>query len=84
MFYLEFFRILQLLCNVINIIGFVVYLTTLLQWLDYIDDKVISEWWLIGKALVGSGRDLILRYYPGIRLEGLRKPRKILIRDSEH
>jgi hypothetical protein len=37
-----------------------------------IDDRVTSEWW-IRKNFVGSGRGLILRYYPGIRLEGLRK-----------
>jgi len=30
--------------------------------------------------LVGSGRGLILRYYPGIRLEGLRKTTKTSIR----
>jgi hypothetical protein len=30
--------------------------------------------------LVGSGRGLISRYYPGIRLEGLRKTTKISIR----
>jgi hypothetical protein len=27
---------------------------------------------IIGKDLLGSGRGLILRYYPGIRLEGLK------------
>jgi hypothetical protein len=32
----------------------------------------MSEW-LIGKHLEGSGRGLILRYYPGIRLEEPRK-----------
>jgi hypothetical protein len=30
------------------------------------------------KDLVGSGHDLILRYYPGIRLEGLSKTTKQL------
>jgi hypothetical protein len=32
---------------------------------------VIIEWG-IGKDLEGSGRGLILKYYLGIRLEGLR------------
>jgi hypothetical protein len=32
--------------------------------------------------LVGSGRGLILRYYPGIRMEGLRKTTKNLTQDS--
>jgi hypothetical protein len=47
-----------------------------------VNDRVISEWWWIGKDLVGSDRSLILRYYPGIRLEGLRKTTKILNQDS--
>jgi hypothetical protein len=34
------------------------------------------------KYLVGSGRNLILRYYPGIRQEGLRKTTKPLNQDS--
>jgi hypothetical protein len=34
---------------------------------------MISEWLWIGKDFAGSGRGLILRYYPGIRLVGLRK-----------
>jgi hypothetical protein len=34
---------------------------------------MISERWWIGKDLVGSGRGIILRHYPGIRLDGLRK-----------
>jgi hypothetical protein len=32
-----------------------------------VDDRMISEWWWIGKDLVESGRGLILMYYPGIR-----------------
>jgi hypothetical protein len=35
------------------------------------NERVISEWW-IGKNLEGSGGGLILRFYPGILLEGLR------------
>jgi hypothetical protein len=35
-----------------------------------------------GKNLVGSGRGLILRYYPGIRQEGLRKTTNNLNQDS--
>jgi hypothetical protein len=38
-----------------------------------VDDRMTSEWWYNGKDLVGSGRGVILRYYPGTRLEGLRK-----------
>jgi hypothetical protein len=34
------------------------------------------------KKSVGSGRGLILRYYLGIRLEGLRKTTKSLRQDS--
>jgi hypothetical protein len=34
------------------------------------------------KDLIGSGHDLILRYYPGIRLKGLRKTTKNLNQDS--
>jgi hypothetical protein len=30
------------------------------------------------KNLQGSGRGLILRYYPGIRMEGMRKTSKLL------
>jgi hypothetical protein len=36
------------------------------------------------KDLVGSGRGLILRYYPGIRLEGLRKTTKSSISMAGH
>jgi hypothetical protein len=39
-------------------------------------DNTVSEWLWIGKNLVGSLDGLILRYYPGIRLKGLRKPVK--------
>jgi hypothetical protein len=39
-------------------------------------DDMTSEWWWIGKDLVGSGRGLILRYYPGISLDGLSKTTK--------
>jgi hypothetical protein len=41
---------------------------------------MVSEWWWIRQDLVGSGRGLILRYYPGIRLEGLRKTTKKWVR----
>jgi hypothetical protein len=53
----------------------VVYFTTLFSVIRLysVDVRVISEWWWIGKYLVGSGRGIILRYYPGIRLDGLRK-----------
>jgi hypothetical protein len=41
---------------------------------------VISE--RNGKNLEGSGRDRILRYYPGMALEGLGKIRKNVSQDS--
>jgi hypothetical protein len=40
---------------------------------------VISEEW-IANDLGGSGRGLILRYYPGITLDGLRKNTNISVR----
>jgi hypothetical protein len=39
-------------------------------------DMVINEWWWIGKDLVICGCSLISRYYPGIRMEGLKKTTK--------
>jgi hypothetical protein len=42
----------------------------------------MGEWW-IGKDMEGSGRGLILRYYPCICLEGLRKATKILSQDIQ-
>jgi hypothetical protein len=42
---------------------------------------VKSKWWN-GKYLEGSGRSLILKCYPVIRLEGLRKTTKNLSQDS--
>jgi hypothetical protein len=45
-----------------------------------VDDGII-EWWSLGKDLVESGRGQILRYYPGIRLEGLQKTTKNLNQD---
>jgi hypothetical protein len=60
---------------------FVVYLTTLFRNSDYTmsNEMVISERWS-GKDFEGSGHGLILRYYPGIRLEGQRKTMKIYVR----
>jgi hypothetical protein len=46
-----------------------------------VDDR-ISEWWN-GKDLVGSMHGLIWRYYPGIRLEGLRETTKNVSQDSQ-
>jgi hypothetical protein len=62
---------------------FVVYLTMHFHHWDYIASSkmVISEWW-IEKDLEGSGRGLILRYCPWIRLEGLKKTTKPLRQDS--
>jgi hypothetical protein len=52
-------------------------------WIIYsVSDRVISEWWWIGKDLVESGHGLILRYCPGMRLEGLRKTTKNVNQDS--
>jgi hypothetical protein len=48
----------------------------------YRDDVRISELWWIGRDLVGSGCGLILKYYPGFRLDGLRKTTKKFSRDS--
>jgi hypothetical protein len=44
---------------------------------DYIafNEMVISEWWIL-KDMEGSVRGRILRYYPGIRLGGLKKATK--------
>jgi hypothetical protein len=44
---------------------------------------MISKWW-IGKDLEEGGRGQILRYYPGIRLEGLRETTKTLSQDSRY
>jgi hypothetical protein len=43
--------------------------------------RVTSKLWF-GKDLEESGRDLILRYYPGIHLQGLRETTKNLSQDS--
>jgi hypothetical protein len=53
---------------------FLVYLTTLFRQLRLysVEWEVISEWW-IGKDLEESNHGLILRHYPGIRQEGLKK-----------
>jgi hypothetical protein len=47
-----------------------------------VNDRVISKLRSNGKDLAGSGRGLILRYYPGICLEGLRRTTKDLNQDS--
>jgi hypothetical protein len=42
----------------------------------FYDTKAIQRrliWWQMNDELEGTGRGLILRYYPGIRLEGFRK-----------
>jgi hypothetical protein len=44
---------------------------------------MIGEWW-IQKDVEGSGRCLILRYYPGICLERQRKTTKVLSQDSRY
>jgi hypothetical protein len=44
---------------------------------------VISVW-LIGKDLEGGDRGLILRYYPGICLQGLRETTKDLRQDKQY
>jgi hypothetical protein len=44
-------------------------------------DRVISEK-QIGKNLGGSGRGLILRYYPGISLERLVRTRNVSVRTA--
>jgi hypothetical protein len=47
-----------------------------------VDDMVISEWWWIVNDFVESGRGLIVMYYPGIRVDGLRKTTKHRSQDS--
>jgi hypothetical protein len=42
---------------------------------------VISEWW-IGKGFEGIGYGIVFRYYPGIRLEGLRETTRNLSQGS--
>jgi hypothetical protein len=61
---------------------FVVYLTTVFQYLKLygVEETVMRKWW-IGYYLEGSGRALILRYYPGSHLEGPRKTTKNVIQD---
>jgi hypothetical protein len=49
-----------------------------------IDDRIVSEWWWIGKDLAESGRGLILMYYHSICREGLRKTMKPSIRVAGH
>jgi hypothetical protein len=51
--------------------------------LDYTasNERVIGEWWT-GKDVQVSSHGLILRYYPGICLEELRKTMKSLSQDS--
>jgi hypothetical protein len=41
-----------------------------------VDDTVISEWWLMGKDLVGSGRGLICGIMPAFASMNWVKPRK--------
>jgi hypothetical protein len=64
---------------------FVVYLTTIFSNLEYrpiaSNESVISELW-IGKDSEESYSGLILRHYPSIRLEGLRKITRNLSQDS--
>jgi hypothetical protein len=61
------------------------YLTTLLQELRLqstaSNGRTISKW-QIWKDLEGSGHVVILRYYPNIRLEGLRETAKNLSQDT--
>jgi hypothetical protein len=40
-----------------------------------LNDRAVREWWF-GKDLEGSGCGLIVRQYPGIYLDGLRKTMK--------
>jgi hypothetical protein len=58
---------------------FLVYLMTLFQNSEYTasNERVTGEWW-IGKDVEGSDHGLILRYYPSICLEVLRKTMKEL------
>jgi hypothetical protein len=49
-----------------------------------VDDRVKSEWWWIGKDLVGSFRGLVLRYYHGIHWREWGKSWKTSIRIAGH
>jgi hypothetical protein len=49
----------------------------------YSADDRISEWWWIGKDLVGSSRGLILRCYPRINLEEQRSYKKNSVRSLD-
>jgi hypothetical protein len=60
---------------------YVVHLTMLFQWPKLHSIKWNGDKW-IGKDLEGSGHGLILRCYPKIFLEELRKIMKILSQDS--
>jgi hypothetical protein len=42
-----------------------------------------NDEWRIGKNVEGSGRGPVLRYYPGICLEGLRKTTKNLSQNNQ-
>jgi hypothetical protein len=64
------------------LIGSALYVALSVTRLQSVDDRVISEWRLIGKDFVGSGRGITLRYYLGILLDGLRKTTKTLSQDS--
>jgi hypothetical protein len=64
------------------IVGSLFYYAFSVTRLYSINNRVISEWWWIGKDLVGRGHGLIIRYYPGICLEGQRKTMKNLSQDS--
>jgi hypothetical protein len=62
---------------------FVASLTTLFQWLTIkgLNEGVIRKW-RVGKDVEGSGRVPIIRYYPILSMEGLRKTIKNLSQHS--
>jgi hypothetical protein len=59
----------------------IVYLTTLSQLLLAPNERMTGEWW-IRKDVKESGCGLILRYYVGICLQGLRNTIKNLSQDG--
>jgi hypothetical protein len=71
--------------NIALFVCFVVYLTTLFSDSKLLasDEGVISELWIV-KDVEGSSRGLILRYYPEIYLQGLKKTTKTLSQDSRY
>jgi hypothetical protein len=68
-------------CISLVIFLFIIYFTALFRRLRLCSVGRKGDKWWTGKDLEGSGGCLILRYYPGIRLEGLRETTRNLCQD---